>query len=191
MIAVAGGCPGGWLQISGFPEPRPLYTISAAQGPLSRKHAPDPSVHNEPSLYFGKGPIMLADLVEVTTEDGIALGGAYFAARGTPSEGGSTVFVSFMVTRGISIGHSIWPRRIPLGKRNRGALRKPARPRHGGQRRTRGPPKGYAFESVAESPLDYKAWMALLYSRGHQRLALGGHSGGAGTGRLFPVPQSV
>ena len=30
---------------------------------------------------------MLADLVEVTTEDGIALGGAYFAAHGTPSEG--------------------------------------------------------------------------------------------------------
>ena len=39
--------------------------------------------------------------------------------------------------------------------------------------------KGYAFESVEESRLDAAAWLDFLKSRGHEKVAIGGHSGGA------------
>ena len=42
-----------------------------------------------------------------------------------------------------------------------------------------GPLAGYAFESVEDSRADFGAWLDLLRERGHQRIALGGHSGGA------------
>ena len=38
---------------------------------------------------------------------------------------------------------------------------------------------GYAFESVSHSPLDIGAWINFLKARGHQDIAIGGHSGGA------------
>ena len=123
---------------------------------------------------------MLADLVEVTTEDGIALGGAYFAARGTPSEGGVDGVCFFHGDSGhfyrplyLALGEYLSGKGIAVLSANRRGHDTVANGARGG------PPKGYAFESVAESPVDYKAWMALLYSRGHERLALGGHSGGA------------
>ena len=38
---------------------------------------------------------------------------------------------------------------------------------------------GYAFESVAQSPLDIQAWINFLANKGHRAIAVGGHSGGA------------
>ena len=37
----------------------------------------------------------------------------------------------------------------------------------------------YAFESVHGSRADFVAWLELLRQRGHRRMAIGGHSGGA------------
>ena len=42
-----------------------------------------------------------------------------------------------------------------------------------------GPLAGYAFESVDDSRADFGAWLELLRERGHRRIAIGGHSGGA------------
>ena len=39
--------------------------------------------------------------------------------------------------------------------------------------------QGYAHESVADSRLDYAAWLELLHAKGHTSIALAGHSGGA------------
>ena len=42
-----------------------------------------------------------------------------------------------------------------------------------------GPLAGYAFESVDDARADFAAWLELLRERGHRRIAIGGHSGGA------------
>ena len=42
-----------------------------------------------------------------------------------------------------------------------------------------GPLAGYAFESVDDSRADFGAWLELLRERGHRRIVIGGHSGGA------------
>ena len=42
-----------------------------------------------------------------------------------------------------------------------------------------GPLAGYAFESVDDARSDFAAWLELLRERGHRRIAIGGHSGGA------------
>jgi|TARA_B100000959_G_scaffold187438_1_gene195996 dienelactone hydrolase len=131
-------------------------------------------------LFFAKGSTMLADLVEVTTEDGIALGGAYFAPTGTPSQSPVEAVCLFHGDSGhfygslyLALGEHLAEHGIALLSANRRGHDTIANGTRGG------PPKGYAFESVAESPLDYTAWLGLLRSKGHTRLALGGHSGGA------------
>ncbi|MDP6136680.1 MAG: hypothetical protein QGI25_10330, partial [Arenicellales bacterium] len=131
-------------------------------------------------MFFAKGSTMLADLVEVTTEDGIALGGAYFAPTGTPSQSPVEAVCLFHGDSGhfygslyLALGEHLAEHGIALLSANRRGHDTIANGTRGG------PPKGYAFESVAESPLDYTAWLGLLRSKGHTRLALGGHSGGA------------
>ena len=122
---------------------------------------------------------MLIDLVEVITSDGISLSGAYFAPEG-PAPAGVDALVFFHGDG----GHFYRPLYLGLGQRLAAqgiAVVTANRRGHdavasGAQN---GPLKGYAFESVSESPMDYAAWLAMLRERGHRRIAIGGHSGGA------------
>ena len=123
---------------------------------------------------------MLADFVEVQTSDGMTLGGAYFAPADV-DRGSSVEAVCFFHGDG---GHFYRPLYLELGQRlaERGIAFLAANRRghdivSAGARD--GPPKGYAFESVDESRLDYAAWLELLRERGHRRIVIGGHSGGA------------
>ena len=122
---------------------------------------------------------MLVDLVEVTTSDGIPLSGAYFEAKGSPAPGADVLiyfhgdsghFYSNLLTQ---LGPMFSERGIAFLAANRRGHDMVATGVRGGNL------KGYAFESVAESRLDYAAWLDLLRSRGHRRIAVGGHSGGA------------
>jgi pimeloyl-ACP methyl ester carboxylesterase len=123
---------------------------------------------------------MLADLVEVKTVDGMTLGGAYFAPSDV-ERSSSVDAVCFFHGDG---GHFYRPLSLELGQRlaEQGIAFLAANRRGhdivaAGARG--GPPKGYAFESVDESRLDYAAWLELLRDRGHGRIVIGGHSGGA------------
>lgn len=123
---------------------------------------------------------MLADLVEVQTSDGIVLDGAYFAPI-EPAESQSVQAVCFFHGDGgnfcgrlyLELGQRLARRGIAFLSANRRGHDVVAHGAPGG------PPKGYAFESVDESRLDYAAWLALLRERGHRRTVIGGHSGGA------------
>lgn len=123
---------------------------------------------------------MLADLVETRTTDGITLGGAYFAPLDV-DRGSSVEAMCFFHGDG---GHFYRPLYLKLGQRlaEQGIAFLAANRRghdivsHGA---SGGPLKGYAFESVDESRLDYAVWLEFLRDRGHQRIAIGGHSGGA------------
>ena len=122
---------------------------------------------------------MLVDLVEVTTSDEISLSGAYSEAKGDAGLGVDCLMYfhgdggnfyggllrqlgTMFSEAGLSLlaanrrGHDM----ISTGVRG-GAL------------------KGYAFESVEESRLDAAAWLDFLKGRGHGKIAIGGHSGGA------------
>ena len=123
---------------------------------------------------------MLADFVEVQTSDGMTLGGAYFVPADV-DRGSSVEAVCFFHGDG---GHFYRPLYLELGQRlaERGIAFLAANRRghdtvSAGARG--GPPKGYAYESVDESRLDYAAWLELLRERGHRRIVIGGHSGGA------------
>ena len=123
---------------------------------------------------------MLVDLVQVDTPEGIKLSGAYFAPAGV--ERASSVDV-FMYFHGDG-GHFYNPLYLWLGERmaERGIAFLAANRRGhdhvaGGARG--GPLAGYAFESVDDSRADYAAWLELLRGRGHERIVIGGHSGGA------------
>ena len=122
---------------------------------------------------------MLVDLVEVTTSDGIPLSGAYFEAKGTPTPG-ADVLIYFHGDSGNFYG-SLLTQLGPMFSEQGMAFLAANRRGHDmvstGVRG--GDLKGYAFESVTESRLDYAAWLDLLRSRGHRRIAVGGHSGGA------------
>jgi hypothetical protein len=123
---------------------------------------------------------MLADLVEVTTTDGIPLNGAYFAP--TVAERSCTIdAVCFFHG---DTGHFYRRLYLELGARlaahgvaflaaNRRGHDIVANGVRGGAL------QGYAHESVEHSRLDYAAWLQLLRARGHRAIALGGHSGGA------------
>ena len=123
---------------------------------------------------------MLADLVEVTTEDGVLLGGAYFAP--SVDRRSSTVeAVCFFHGDG---GHFYRKLYLELGARlaaNGIAFLAANRRGHDivSNGATDGPLAGYAHESVNDSRLDYAAWLDLLKERGHTKVVIGGHSGGA------------
>lgn len=123
---------------------------------------------------------MLADLVEVTTPEGIQLAGAYFA----PADASRSYPVDAILFFHGDGGHFYSSLYLGLGQRlaEQGIAFLTANRRghdhvSGGVRG--GPLAGYAFESVNDSRADFSAWLELLRARGHRRIAIGGHSGGA------------
>ena len=123
---------------------------------------------------------MLADLVEVTTPEGIVLSGAYFAAA---DAGQSHPLDAILFFHGDG-GHFYSSLYLGLGQRmaERGIAFLTANRRghdHLANGARGGPLAGYAFESVDDSRADFAAWLELLREKGHSRIAIGGHSGGA------------
>ena len=123
---------------------------------------------------------MLADLVEVMTPEGIPLSGAYFAPAGV-SRSHSVDSILFFHGDG---GHFYSSLYLGLGQRmaEQGIAFLTANRRghdHLASGVRGGPLAGYAFESVDDSRADFGAWLNLLRERGHRRIAIGGHSGGA------------
>ena len=123
---------------------------------------------------------MLADLVEVTTPEGIALSGAYFA----PANAGRSYSVDAVLFFHGDGGHFYSSLYLELGRRmaEQGIAFLAANRRghdHVANGVRGGPLAGYAFESVDDSRADFGAWLELLRERGHRRIAIGGHSGGA------------
>ena len=131
---------------------------------------------------------MLADLIEVTTQDGFLLGGAYFAPNAAPTDApplerrdSPVDAVCFFHGDG---GHFYRKLYLDLGARlaARGIAFLSAN-RRGHDIVAGGAPgdalAGYAHESVEDSRMDYAAWLDALSERGHKSVAIGGHSGGA------------
>ena len=123
---------------------------------------------------------MLADLVEVTTLDGIPLSGAYFA----PADMDSSYSVDAVLFFHGDGGHFYSSLYLGLGQcmAEQGIAFLTANRRghdHVSNGVRGGPLAGYAFESVDDSRADFSAWLELLRERGHRRIAIGGHSGGA------------
>ncbi|MDP6422030.1 MAG: alpha/beta hydrolase [SAR202 cluster bacterium] len=123
---------------------------------------------------------MLADIIEVTTADGITLGGAYFAPRAVANDSSIDALCFFHGDGGhfyrslyLDLGHRLAELGIAFITANRRGHDIVAGGAPGG------PPKGYAYESVDESRFDYAAWLEFLAQRGHRSVAIGGHSGGA------------
>lgn len=122
---------------------------------------------------------MLVDLVQVTTSDGIPLSGAYFEAKGSPASG-ADVLIYFHGDSGNFYGSLLTQLGPMFAERGMAFLAANRRGHDMVSTGVRGGDlKGYAFESVSESRLDYAAWLDLLRGRGHRRIAVGGHSGGA------------
>ena len=123
---------------------------------------------------------MLADLVDVTTPEGIVLSGAYFAPANVNRSRSVDAILFFHGDGGhfysslyLGLGRSMAEKGIAFLTANRRGHDHVA----GGVRG--GPLAGYAFESVDDSRADFGAWLELLRERGHRRIAIGGHSGGA------------
>lgn len=123
---------------------------------------------------------MLADLVTVTTPDGITLTGAYFApADVAPSPAVDAVLFfhgdtgHFYGTLCLELGQRMAEQGIAFLSGNRRGHDHVANGVRGGHL------AGYAFESVDDARTDFAAWLQLLRDRGHRRIAIGGHSGGA------------
>ncbi|MDE2803042.1 MAG: alpha/beta hydrolase [Chloroflexota bacterium] len=123
---------------------------------------------------------MLADLVSVTTPEGIPLAGAYFA----PANPDPSLAVDAVLFFHGDTGNFYGGLYLDLGQRmaERGIAFLAANRRghdHVSNGVRGGPLAGYAFESVDDSRADFTAWLGLLRERGHRRIAIGGHSGGA------------
>ena len=123
---------------------------------------------------------MLTDLVSVTTQDGITLTGAYFA----PADVERASSVDAVLFFHGDTGHFYGSLYLDLGQRfaERGIAFLAANRRghdHVANGVRGGPLAGYAYESVDDSRVDFAAWLGLLRERGHSRIAIGGHSGGA------------
>ena len=123
---------------------------------------------------------MIADLVEVTTPERIALSGAYFK----PSNAGRSYSVDAVLFFHGDGGHFYSSLYLEMGQRvaEQGIAFLTANRRghdHVANGVRGGPLAGYAFESVDDSRADFGAWLELLRGRGHRRIAIGGHSGGA------------
>ena len=124
---------------------------------------------------------MKVEIVHKVTSDSIPLAGAYIEANGElPKKAISAVIFlhgdggNFYSPLYLSLGETLAKNGITFLSANR---RGHDIISHGARG---GPPKGYAFESVSEAPIDYEAWISLLKDRGHNSVAIGGHSGGAG-----------
>ena len=122
----------------------------------------------------------LADVVLVTTDDGFTLGGAYFAPAVTrrPSAVDAVCFFHgdgghFYTKLYLELGARMAAQGIAFLAANRRGHDVVSNGAPGG------PLAGYAHESVADSTLDYAAWLRLLRERGHRTVVIGGHSGGA------------
>ena len=122
---------------------------------------------------------MLTDLVEVNTTDDLSLSGAYFAAQGKSKLGIDSLiyfhgdgghFYSRLLLR---LGQLFSAQGVAFLAANRRGHDLVATGARGG------PLKGYAYESVVDSRIDYAAWLEFLRERGHSQIAIGGHSGGA------------
>ena len=123
---------------------------------------------------------MLADLVTVTTHDGITLTGAYFA----PADVAQPLAVDAVLFLHGDTGHFYASLYLELGQRmaEQGIAFLTGNRRghdHVANGVRGGPLAGYAFESVDDARADFAAWLELLRERGHRRIAIGGHSGGA------------
>ena len=123
---------------------------------------------------------MLADLVEVTTPEGIVLSGAYFAAADASQSHPIDAILFFHGDGGhfysrlyLELGQYMAKRGIAFLTANRRGHDHLANGVRGG------PLAGYAFESVDDSRADFAAWLELLREKGHSHIAIGGHSGGA------------
>ena len=123
---------------------------------------------------------MLAELVEVTTPEGIVLSGAYFApaSLGRYYSVDAILFFhgdggNFYSSLYLGLGQRMAEQGIAFLTANRRGHDHVANGVRGG------PLAGYAFESVDDSRADFVAWLELLRERGHRRVAIGGHSGGA------------
>lgn len=123
---------------------------------------------------------MLADLVDVTTPDGISLSGAYFAPTNevTPPSVDAVLFFhgdcgNFYGRLYLGLGQRMAENGIAFLSANRRGHDHVASGAKGGSL------AGYAFESVHDSRVDFGTWLELLRDRGHRRIAIGGHSGGA------------
>jgi pimeloyl-ACP methyl ester carboxylesterase len=123
---------------------------------------------------------MLVDLVQVITEDDIPLNGAYMV----PTISDRFSRVDCLCFFHGDTGHFYRPLYLELGARLAAqgiAFLSANRRGHdivaNGIRD--GALQGYAHESVADSRLDYAAWLELLRAKGHKLIALAGHSGGA------------
>ena len=123
---------------------------------------------------------MIADIVEVTTAEGIPLTGAYFS----PVDAGRSRQVdAFLFFHGDG-GHFYSSLYLRLGRHmaEQGIAFLTANRRghdHVANGVRGGPLAGYAFESVDDSRADYSAWLEAMRAKGHRRIAIGGHSGGA------------
>jgi len=120
------------------------------------------------------------EIVHKVTSDSIPLAGAYIEANEElPKKAISAVIFlhgdggNFYSPLYLSIGKTLARNGITFLSANR---RGHDIISHGARG---GPPRGYAFESVSEAPIDYEAWISLLKDRGHNFVAIGGHSGGA------------
>ena len=123
---------------------------------------------------------MLADMVNVVTHDGIGLSGAYFG----PADVGRTTSVDAVLFFHGDCGNFYGSLYLGLGQRmaERGTAFLTGNRRghdHVSSGARGGPLAGYAFESVDDSRADFCAWLELLRERGHRRIVIGGHSGGA------------
>ena len=123
---------------------------------------------------------MLADLVDVSTPEGISLSGAYFTPVGDAQFDSVDAVLFFHGDGGnfygklyLGLGRRMAEKGIAFLSANRRGHDHVASGAKGG------PLAGYAFESVDDSRADFGAWLELLRERGHRRIAIGGHSGGA------------
>ena len=123
---------------------------------------------------------MLADMVNVTTSDGIVLSGAYFAPTKVAQSHPVDAILFFHGDGGnfygslyLGLGQRMAEKGIAFLTANRRGHDHVASGARGG------PLAGYAFESVDDSRADFGAWLKLLRQRGHRRITIGGHSGGA------------
>lgn len=122
---------------------------------------------------------MHADIVDVTTTDGIPLSGAYFASK-TDNAFAIDALIYFHGDGGNFYGKLLM-QLGDLASSNGLAFLAANRRGHdiiaNGVRG--GALQGYAYESVSDSPTDYTAWIEFLLSKGHRNIAIAGHSGGA------------
>lgn len=123
---------------------------------------------------------MQVDLVYARTSDGVGLSGAYFEPRDGVIGTSVDAFVFFHGDGGnfynplyLNMGAFFAARGIAFLSANRRGHDVVA---NGGAGGTLG---GYAHESVSHSVADFAAWIELLRERGHKRIVIGGHSGGA------------